>query len=282
MMNDILFFSLITIALIRLSGFLVSIEFYIRDKKSNFEYLIIGWFLYFIAVLLPLLTVIFGYPLLFFINDYFNPLLTFIGLFVLLMGYISYLMIVKARFVQSLCIFYSIISTILYFYRGNSIITELSIIAQYITVISCYSLGIYRRKIFEDSVGNSIFWFYLSASFGVSHILFSGILLPGAYNAGIYQSDSNINLIINYFFVIGGGLLLVILIIHLERNVIYKEKLVLIDKYSHDLGNVFQLIMTSIFKLENALELNENQLKEVNKIKENSIEASDLIKAIKK
>ena len=81
-----------------------------------------------------------------------------------------------------------------------------------------------------------------------------------------------------YFFAIGITLLITILIIHLEQSISYLHKFQLRDIYSHDLGNIMQIILNNLEAIDS---IDEKSQPNADLIKMKCIEAGDLIKGIR-
>ncbi len=97
-------------------------------------------------------------------------------------------------------------------------------------------------------MGRSIIWYYasvliLSIFFPVSII----INLQG-YGYGLYNADDPVLIMFNYVPAIAANFSLIILLVHLEYTTSSRKQLELKDNYSHDLGNILQVI-SSAFEL---------------------------------
>ena len=88
---------------------------------------------------------------------------------------------------------------------------------------------------------------------------------------------------LNFTVTISLSILLIVLLIHLEYNIAGKNKHVLKDKYSHDLGNILQAIHTSIDIFQTNNELTKEESSELSQLLKNKLnDAKTLIKEIRK
>ncbi len=127
-------------------------------------------------------------------------------------------------------------------------------------------------------MGSSIKWFIGTIIFGFLYLINGVITVLEGYPFGLYHSDNAFMIIRYYFFAIGITLLISMLIVHLEQSISYLQKAQLRDIYSHDLGNIMQIILNNIEAIDSIDEKNQPN---ADLIKSKCIEAGDLITEIR-
>ncbi|MGV9142009.1 MAG: hypothetical protein ACOC1X_03635 [Promethearchaeota archaeon] len=134
-----------------------------------------------------------------------------------------------------------------------------------------------KYKQFKNKFRGSIKWYFLLAFLIIVHTILSIINRTSQELFGEIVSVIN-----DYTFAIIVAIIIIILTIHLEYNIMHEEKNKLIDKYSHDLGNIMQAIYSSC-QLMNKKETNDEKLDDLEKLQSEKLkEASKLIKEIRK
>ncbi|MFX1325638.1 MAG: hypothetical protein ACFE8N_11825 [Promethearchaeota archaeon] len=109
----------------------------------------------------------------------------------------------------------------------------------------------------------------------------SFILLQGE-GYGLYYSTNSLLIILNYTVGILTNILLIVFLIHLEFILSNEQQNRLKDTYSHNLGNIMQIINSSSDLISMTTELSEQEKKNLTLIQEKCKEASKLIKNIRK
>lgn len=107
------------------------------------------------------------------------------------------------------------------------------------------------------------------------------IFLQG-YSYGLYDVSDEFIIFLNYIPPISATFMIIIFLIHIDysNSTILKNKLK--DQYSHDLGNILQVVLGigDLLKLKEAVE--ESERENLNLLKMKSKEASKLINEIRK
>ena len=86
---------------------------------------------------------------------------------------------------------------------------------------------------------------------------------------------------LNYVPTISSAVLLIILLVHLEYTTFSREKSELKDKYSHNLGNIMQVIMSSSDFIKGVTRLEASQKEKLDLVEKKCKEAAKLIKEIR-
>ena len=101
------------------------------------------------------------------------------------------------------------------------------------------------------------------------------------YSYGFFTEDFSIAMFINYFLGNISTLVILIYYIHLEYDISKTQKYELRDKYSHDLGNLIQVIYSATDLTKVSDDLNKEKDKNLDLIQKKCEEAAKLIKDIK-
>lgn len=281
-MNDLLFFSLLVLALIRVLGFAVSLQLFLGMKKTKqtkqkkLGMITIGWLSWTISGIIRILgnlevNQIFS-ELLFLVDN----LLLAIGAYYICVGVISYFRFVKTNLVIKLNFFLIGVPIFLFIFVDLS--TSLLFINIWLVVSysTTFFLGLIERKNLRSYIGNSIIWFYCATVF-ITLFLFDVIYLSSK-NAlfDVNQRDVTSSLVY-YLFSIGITLIVLVLLLHLENSLSTMDKNELKDRFSHDLGNLIQIIYSNIEMHETLCE----ELINVKLIKQKCKDAGDLINEIR-
>jgi hypothetical protein len=247
-MNDLVLLSLIIFIFVRVIGLGIAIDFLNGTKAEKFKFLALGWFFWILAALTPIFSNLVENIYLEEFLLVLNAFLATLGSFLYLWGFLKYFMTVSFKKMVSLIIIF-IISTVLFF-----LITDYSVTITFCAVfmnlvlISFCVIPPIKKKSFKKYMGRSIIWFYasiltISIFFPVSII----INLQG-YGYGLYNADDPVLITFNYVPTIVSSICLIILLVHLEYTTSSRKQLDLKDNYSHDLGNILQVI-SSAFEL---------------------------------
>ena len=284
-MNILIIFCLWFFLIVRIVGFVVSLDFYYekRDLKSvifmlSWIFLIIGnvfaillniEFQFFIFIpLLVLNTIFISFGTIFYawgIRKYLDNIL---DKFIIFLIFFSFTLIVLGHIYDEI-------------YPGSG--SDLFYAIIYVIVVSVifyiYIIPLTSKE-FKNKMGTSLRWYHLMViclfSFFALYIITSM-----QYGYGAYDADDPIIIMINYIPIIIATLLMILLLIHLEYNISNKKKFELKDKYSHNLGNIMQAISTAN-EIINKKEVSKAESTELGELIETKIkEASELIKEIR-
>jgi hypothetical protein len=278
-LHIIAIFGVLSLILLRIIGLIISIEFYSELKGSKFKILIIGWSIWIIAGLSALLAGIFENILLSEISGLINNISTSIAILFVLMGLYSYFQTISKRTIA----FFTTISIILpfftFFMSMISIFFDFTSGIIFIFVFIYSFLPLKKKDVFKKELSIKSFYWYLFFVFTVYIvIIFYVIILFQGYSYGFY---SEIQLFINYFLGILNSIILLIYSIHLEYDISRVQKYKLRDKYSHDLGNLIQVIYSATDLTTADDELSKEKAENLDLIQKKCEEAAQLIKDIK-
>ena len=176
-------------------------------------------------------------------------------------------------------VFISLIPLLLFFIDEPDLAISFSSIGFFgVAILILYSSWLDRKNL-RMLIGNSIKWFQGTIVFGFLYLI-NGVLnaLEG-YSLGLYHSQDPLIIMRYYFFSIAISLLIVILIIHIEQSISYLSKFRLSDIYSHDLGNIMQIILNNLEGIDSDIDVDNQQTLDLIRVK--CIEAGELIKEIR-
>ena len=111
--------------------------------------------------------------------------------------------------------------------------------------------------------------------------LFILILTVEDYSYGLYYSTNILVIISNCTVGIFFTILIIVLFIHLERGIASKDKYHLTDKYSHNIGNTLQIIVSVASIIEMRGTLDDSEMHNLHLIQEKWNEAGELLKEIR-
>lgn len=281
-MNDLLFFSLLVLTLIRILGFAVSFQFFFemkqtkKNKNTKLGITTLGWLSWSISGIIRILANLEENQLLsenLFLLDY---TLLSLGSFYICLGIVSYFRSIQKNNVIVINIALVLIPIILYIFTSleiSIIFTNICIFGSYTSV---FAIGFIERKNFRSHIGNSIIWFY--CTFIVVILYLFDLIYLASKNAlfNLYQEDI-LSVLVYYLFGIGISLIVLVLLMHLEHSLSTIDKNALKDIFSHDLGNLVQIIYSNIEMHETSCE----KLINVKLIKQRCKDAGDLINKIR-
>ncbi|MFX0065799.1 MAG: hypothetical protein ACFFC7_26800 [Candidatus Hermodarchaeota archaeon] len=279
---------MIILTFIRCIGLGISVNTYLTLRKKRSLYLISGWISWVLAGILP----IFAYNT---SNKFFHELLltfnaTFMldGFILIIVGIISYYRTIPTKIASIIIIGLFILPpflTILGLYEVaiNLIAVPLLYLAFFLTVIGAWR----ERPKMRKAVGREIKWYYITAIYGII-VLIGFFYLSATSNSdvsyGLYESTNELAIMINYLLGIGVAILAAINMFALEYGIITTQKFVLKDNYSHDLGNMIQVVMGCAYVIRHFQTIsNEPEVVAMlDKIENTSLKAGKLIEEVRK
>jgi hypothetical protein len=261
-------------------GLGVSLDLFFSIRKKRFIAIVAGWGIWVIASFLPI------------IHDYFiqnrlllvlNATLSGEGLLLIFLGIFSYFYLLKGKLVFSISIIYLIIPITLDFCLGEEIALFVSVLLHLLTYVIIFFGVIRTNEEMQQVFSKGVKFFYLTVGtvlLTIVTIIALNITVED-YSFGLYNSVNNRAVIINYSLAIFLTVIILILFIYIERGIIADDKFQLKDKYSHNLGNLLQILLSAISLTEldqlSTNEKTENMALIQSKIKE----ASDLLNEIR-
>ena len=144
-------------------------------------------------------------------------------------------------------------------------------------------LPLKKLEVFKKDLSIKSFYWYLIFVFVIYvFIIFYVISLLQGYSFGFYSDEFSVQMFINYFIGIIINIIILIYSIHLEYDISKIQKYNLRDKYSHDLGNLVQVIYSAAILTNVDEDLNKEKTENLELIQKKCEEAAKLIKDIKK
>jgi len=282
-MHVIVLFGILSLISLRFIGLIISIEF-LRDLKNlKFKILIIGWSVWIIGGVSALLIGVFENQFLGEIFRFINNISSSIAILYLLMGLYSYFKEISRKTIAIFSFLSIIVPLVNFIMRIFSITLNFSWGILYIVIFAYSFLPIKKIEVFKKDLSIKSFYWYLIFVFSIyAFIIFYFINLLQGYSFGFYSDDFNVPMFINYFLAIINNLVMLIYSIHLEYDISKVQKYRLRDKYSHDLGNLFQVIYSAAILTNVEEDLNKEKAGNLELIQKKCEEAAKLIKDIKK
>ncbi len=280
-MNDLVLLSLIVFIFVRVIGLGISIDFLYGTKAEKFKFLALGWLFWILGGLPPIFLNLVENI---YLKEFFlvlNVFLTTLGVFILLWGFLKYFMTVSFKKMASLIIIFIIVTVLIFLITDYSVTITFCALFINLILISFFVIPPIKKKSFKKFMGRSIIWYYalilmLSLFFPVSIIInFQG------YGYGLYNADEPVLIMLNYVPTIVASIVLIILLVHLEYTTSSRKQLELKDNYSHDLGNILQVI-SSAFELIEMKGRSESETSELGELLKDKLnEAAKQIRAIR-
>ncbi|MFX1537088.1 MAG: hypothetical protein ACFFDI_22985 [Promethearchaeota archaeon] len=249
-------------------------------NKLRFKLFIIGWTLWALGTIFAITGNIYENGIIMESMLVLNGISVSMGSVFVVMGFRHYFNQVPIRLLGIICILLIVVPLVLSII-GYEYAVRFSSIMLYIFILSMILIGIIDWKNYKAVGGYSYIWIYVSLIFGAILIVFLISLSIGGYQYGLFGETDDIAIILNYFFTIGITILLLILIIHLENSIVNQEKFQLKDNYSHNLGNIIQVIYSASLLTE-MVGTAEGESEKLELIQKKCNEASGIIKEIRK
>lgn len=281
-MNDLVLLSLIFLIFVRTIGLGVSIDFLYDTKNKKFISFIICWSFWILAAILPIFSSIVESTNLQELFLVLNVLFSLIGTIFYIWGFLNYFMSVPSRIMISLVTLLAVTIFFLYFIIDYIISIQFSTLMIFIITVSMYVIPPLKKKKFKMYVGKSIRWYIIALSTFFIYFPISLIISFQGYSYGLYDAENSFLIMLNYIPIISSTILIIILLVHLEYSISSRESFNLKDKYSHNLGNIMQVINSSSDLIDISANLNEQETANLKLIQAKCKEASKLIKHIRK
>ena len=282
-MNNVLFFSQVALAFIRLIGLGVGLDFLLSRKKKRFRGQVAGWGIWILASIFQIFAQIVNDVALTDTFDFLFAVCTLVGSFLIAVSIIVYFRPVSVQSIFLFTIFLSFLPLLAYFFFGIETVVNFCIFLSFILVGGLYIIGIFESTNFKAQVGQSIKWFYaMIGTVIIQFIVYIYITLEGV-NLGLSSIELKNEVLVgvNNTFSIAILVLTVVLLIHLEntRSNLYNYQLK--DKYSHDLGNILQVMISAFHFIEGKEVPAEEREKIMDLLNQKSQEVSELIQEIR-
>lgn len=280
-MHIVALFGIVLLIILRLVGLLVSIEFKLEFKGNKYIILIIGWSFWIISGISALSAGIIEIP---FFSDLIllmNGISSTLAMLFILIGLHSYFRKIQVKSLVALSIIFTLIPFIAFFLGYYPISLNISFIFLFFVILFYSFLPFGRLEVFRTKLTlTSLFWFLVLVIVVSMWVISYVIFVFQGYSYGFYSDEFSIAMFINYF--LGNITTLVILVyyIHLEYDIFKIQKYELRDRYSHDLGNIIQVIYSAT-DLTKTSDLNKDNSENLELIQKKCEEAAKLIKDIK-
>ncbi len=275
-MNETILSLLIILWLLRFIGLIVCAEYYFNTKKKIFLIMSIAWLLWIFAVISAIFSDV--SDILLFLNIVFVSSSSIL----MMLGLVFYFLEFPLKIVFLLIFIEVFVSVILFLFFGISVSLIFSSLINYIATFGAYLIPIINRKRFKEVLGKATRWYYSLIIVGVLFIPFSLYISSKGYSFGLYDSNNIIDITINYSIAYLTTFLILIMIMNVENVISTREKFILKDEYSHNLGNIMQALYI-IADLRDSNDLDDKKLQDLLKLhKEKLKEAGKLIKEIRK
>ena len=280
-MNVLIIFSLFILAIIRILGFWFSLDFYLRTKNLKFKMGLIGWILWSITSILPLLT---AFSTIYELLLFYNILIGILAILFLGYSITSYFIDYEGRgkTIIVVTILLLIIFHLLYFIFGveltDSILSTIFNLLWFLIIVS----PILKWGSFHKLV-DKITWymFFILIICGIGYIPLGIIEVINGYSYGLYNVNDSLIVGLHYGYLLVITIIFVLITVHIEYKISENEKRDLKDKYSHNLGNVLQAINTSL-ELLKLPDLQDTDQKEIDRTLWSKLQdAADMIKNIR-
>jgi hypothetical protein len=247
-MNDLAFFSVLILTLLRFTGVFISVDFLLIKGKKNqktFYLFTLGWVCWIIGSFLSLLSLMsegISFKIEFIVLHDIAILLGALYMILAMLSYFRYIQKTEVLIGTSL----GFILPLLTFFIFDYYIAEIVIILLYVGlfIYLIFNSWIERHNL-RLYINNSIKWFHLTILLSFFYAIFLIFMAVNGEITGLSILDDPI-LITNYSLLsMAITLLVLILTTHLECSLSNIQKYKMKDNYSHKLGNLLQMILNS-------------------------------------
>ncbi|MFX1313011.1 MAG: hypothetical protein ACFFHD_10400 [Promethearchaeota archaeon] len=281
-MNNLVLFSLIVLMCLRAIGLAVSIDFYKDSRDQKFLFFILSWSFWIIANSTPITIELIDLNWVKELHHVLNVTCDLLGCIFYIWGFYQYFMRVPFKLMSLIIIISIVFPFLMYIFMGYSMAITISSISIYFVLITAYILPSFKIVRFKEYMGKSAKWYYIILFILFLYFPISAITFLSGYKHGLYTTDDPFLIMMYYVPAIIITGLLNLLLVHLEFTISSREKFELKDKYSHDLGNIMQVLYSSLDLIELRKKINTEGQNELRLIRQKCEEASELINNIRK
>lgn len=281
-MDNLILLCLILLIFVRIIGLGVSIDFLHDTKDSKFIYLTLSWVFWIFATIFPLFL---NFVKTTGLKEFFlvlNVIFAVIGTAFYIWGFLKYYLSVPFKFMALVLVISITVPLLLYFSINYTTSVQFAALLLNFLLIAAYVIPPLMKRKFIEFMGKSIRWFFATILLFVIYFPLSAIAFLSGYSYGLYNAENVFFIIIYYVPIISTTVLLIITLVHLEYTLSLRQNFELKDKFSHDLGNIMQVINSSADLLKIRANLNEEEKSNLELIDAKCQEASKLIKEIRK
>ncbi|MFW9865266.1 MAG: hypothetical protein ACFFEN_04135 [Candidatus Thorarchaeota archaeon] len=280
-MDDIILLCLVFFLFVRIIGFLVAIDFFHDTKDSKFIIIILGWIFWIIATIFPILI---NFIKATHLNESFlvlNVMFAVMGTLFYMWGFLTYYLSLPFKMLILLLAFIITMPLVLSFLINYTVAVQFTAFILNFILITAYVIPPIVKKKFIKFMGKSIRWYLATIILFVSFFPLSGLAFFSGYSYGLYEAENVLLIIIYYAPIVISTILIIIMLVHLEYTMSSRKNFELKDKFSHELGNIMQVINSSADLLKVRANLNEDEKSDLKLIDVKCQEASKLIKEIR-
>ena len=282
-MHVIAIFGILLLISLRIVGLIIAIEFLCDLKESKFKILIIGWFIWIIAGFSALHLGIIENQLLSDILFLINGITTSIALLFVMMGLFSYFRELHQKTLIILSIIFVSVPFFAFLLGFYSLAFNLTSLFLFLILAFYGIIPLKEKNIFKNKISiKSYYWYLIVLLTFYSMTLSLVISLFQGYSFGFYANEFSVPMFVNYFLGNVSTIALIIYSIHLEYDISKIQKFKLSDKYSHDLGNLIQVISSAAILTNVDEDLSKEKVENLDLIQKKCAEAAELIKDIRK
>ena len=282
-MHVIAIFGILLLISLRIVGLIIAIEFLCDLKESKFKILIIGWFIWIIAGFSALHLGIIENQLLSDILLLINGITTSIALLFVMMGLFSYFRELPQKTLIILSIIFVSVPFFAFLLGFYSLAFNLTSLFLFLILAFYGIIPLKEKNIFKNKISiKSYYWYLIVLLTFYSMTLSLVISLFQGYSFGFYANEFSVPMFVNYFLGNVSTIALIIYSIHLEYDISKIQKFKLSDKYSHDLGNLIQVISSAAILTNVDEDLSKEKVENLDLIQKKCEEAAELIKDIRK
>ncbi|MHA2104212.1 MAG: hypothetical protein ACW981_12355 [Candidatus Hodarchaeales archaeon] len=267
--------------MLRIIGLFISLDIYYSTNKNTFRNDIIGWTVWIFSASLPIFADFASDDLLKESFIVLNALTAVLGGMLIFVGLLSYFVELPPKLSYILFLTPILFSFIGFDFNGTSGAISLSVSSLFAFYLSLIIILFIKRVKIRELFGKSTKFIFITQVFILSFIPIAILTILNNERYGFYYSTNDFLVMLNYFAGIGFTLSIIVIFIHLEYSINFRQKNLLKDNYSHDLGNIIQIINNATYLLDSKSNLNEKNKANLEIIQKNSNKASELIKMIR-
>ncbi|MHA2497887.1 MAG: hypothetical protein ACXAEI_20645, partial [Candidatus Hodarchaeales archaeon] len=200
-MNDIAFFGVITLILLRMMGLGITINLFLDLKRGRFKIIMLGWLIWVAAGIFPLVSENVENTFLSESLLVANGIAASLGTFLIFLGILFYHTDVSGKFSVLVCGIILVTPILLFLVADYTVAVGFSGLVLYLTCFVGFGIAVMKRKALKELIGKTMIWFYTAILFGLFWILqvFYLMLFSSDYSYGFYQTTDDLAAMVNYF-----------------------------------------------------------------------------------
>jgi hypothetical protein len=281
-LNSLVNFSLIVFSVLNVIGIFISYDIFAKSKDSKQLLILIGWIFWLISSLFPLLL---NVETIFELNQvivYISTNFLAIGTFLIFASFTLYFFDYNKQFIiVSILIILLVGSFIFVAIEGEISITFLSFIRS-LGIIGILGIFIIYRQRIKFVLSQSYRSIVFLALIIISNIFIGFFLQINGAEFPFYFETNDILIILGAMGSINVIVTLIILFIYIEHGFSLLQNKELKDNYSHDIGNILQIILAAGNLIDPENKMDSKNKEKIDMIIKKVEEAGELIKNIRK